>query len=186
MIELFSLERVNKAPASFDAKKLLAFQARYMQALPLAEKVQRVLPFLHRAGLASDPAMLSRVVEEAGPRIVVAGDILDYADFFLSDDRLPYDDRAFDKHVRKPPAPDLLRSLRGIVAAAEPFDAATLKQLVGDFAQAQGVKPGPVSQTLRVAVTGKEIGFGTYETLTILGKQRCLARIDRALQRLAV
>src|SRR5262249_4284200 len=38
MIELFSLERVNKAPASFDAKKLSAFQERYMQALPVAEK----------------------------------------------------------------------------------------------------------------------------------------------------
>ena len=41
MIELFSLERVNKAPASFDAKKLFAFQERYMQALPVAEKVER-------------------------------------------------------------------------------------------------------------------------------------------------
>jgi glutamyl-tRNA synthetase len=186
MIELFSLERVNKAPASFDAKRLLAFQGRYMQALPVADKVQMVQPFLQRAGLASDPAVLTRVVEEAGPRIVVAGDILDYADFFLPEDRLPYDDKAFAKHVQKPPAPDFLRSLRDLVASAEPFDAARLKQLVSDFAQARGAKPGPVSQTLRVAVTGKEIGFGTYETLAILGKQRCLARLDRALQRLAV
>ena len=55
MIELFSLERVNKAPASFDAKKLFAFQERYMQALPVAEKVERVLPYLQRAGLVARP-----------------------------------------------------------------------------------------------------------------------------------
>src|SRR4029450_12261405 len=42
MIELFSLDRVNKAPASLDVKKLFAFQERYMQDLPLAKKVERV------------------------------------------------------------------------------------------------------------------------------------------------
>jgi glutamyl-tRNA synthetase len=79
----------------------------------------------------------------------------------------------------------LLRKLRGVVASAQPFDADTLKRLVGDFAEAEGVKPGPASQTLRVAVTGKEVGFGAYETLAILGRERCLRRIDRALDRLS-
>jgi glutamyl-tRNA synthetase len=189
MIDLFSLERVNKAPASFDAKKLSAFQERYMQALPVAERAERALPYLQRAGLVPDPApegvraTVTQVVADAGPRIVVAGDVLDYADFFLPDDQLPYDDKAFEKYVRKPPAPDLLRRLRAIVASAEPFDAETLKRLVGDIAQAENAKPGPLSQTLRVAVTGKDVGFGAYETLAILGRERCLARIDRALGR---
>jgi glutamyl-tRNA synthetase len=190
MIELFSLERVNKAPASFDAKKLAAFEERAMQALPVADKVALVLPYLQRAGLVREPvsgdvqSLITKVVTEAGPRITVAGDILNYSDFFVPDDQLPYDDKALEKHVRKPPAPELLRKLRDIIASAEPFDAGTLKGRVEAFAQAEGVKPGPVSQMLRVAVTGKEIGFGTYETLTILGRQRCLARIDRALGRI--
>jgi glutamyl-tRNA synthetase len=192
MIDLFSLERVNSSPASFDAKKLFAFQERYMQTLPVAEKVDRALPYLRRAGLVPDPtpadvrATVTRIVTAAGPRIVVAGDILDYPDFFLPDDQLPYDDKAFEKYIRKPPAPELLRKLRGLVASAEPFDAETLRALVGDLAQAENAKPGPISQTLRVAVTGKDVGFGTYETLAILGQDRCLARIDRALGRVSV
>ncbi len=56
MIREFSLERVNKAAASLDVKKLFAFQERYMQALPNAEKVERVLPFLVRAKLVIDAA----------------------------------------------------------------------------------------------------------------------------------
>jgi glutamyl-tRNA synthetase len=55
---------------------------------------------------------------------------------------------------------------------------------VETFAQTEGVKPGPISQMLRVAVTGKEVGFGAYEALAILGKKSCLARIDGALGRL--
>src|SRR5207244_516931 len=93
MIDLFSLERVNRAAASFDAKKLFAFQERRMQALPVAEKVERVLPFLRRAGLVAEPIpadmhqLVTRVVTDAGPRIVVAGDVLDYDFFFVPDDR---------------------------------------------------------------------------------------------------
>jgi glutamyl-tRNA synthetase len=78
-----------------------------------------------------------------------------------------------------------LPKLRTAVASAGPFDAATLKSRVEEFAQAEAVKPGPVSQMLRVATTGKEVGFGTYETLAILGRERCLARIDRALARIS-
>ena len=128
-------------------------------------------------------ALASQVVTDAGPRLTVAGDILNYAEFFLPDDRLTYDDKAFDKHIRKPPAPDLLTKLRDLLAATEPFDAGTLKSRVEEFAQAKGVKAGPISQMLRVAVTGKEVGFGAYEALATLGKVHCLARIDRALAR---
>jgi len=187
MIDLFTLERVNKAPASFDAKKLFAFQERYMQALPLDEKVRRTLPYLQRAGLVPDSmsddirAFVTKVVAETGPRLSVAGDILNYADFFLPDDRITYDDKAFDKHIRKPPSPDLLRKLRAILADTPTFDAASLKSRVEHFAQAENVKAGPLSQMLRVAVTGKDVGFGAYETLATLGRERCVARIERAL-----
>ena len=114
MVKLFSLERVNKGAASFDAKKLFAFQERYMQQLPLAGKVNLALPYLTRAGLISEPvadaerSLVTTIIAEAAHRIVVAGDILDYADFFLPDDRLPYDEKAFEKHIRKAPGPVLL------------------------------------------------------------------------------
>ena len=174
MVAAFSLERVNKGPASLDVKKLFAFEERYFQRLPIAEKMERALPYLTRAGLVPEPvstsdrALATKIIADAGPRFTVAGDVLNYADFFTADERLPYDEKAFDKHVRK--APDLLRKARAVLAATEPFDAATLKGRVEEFAQAEGIKHGPVSQMLRVAVTGKEVGFGAYETLATLGK----------------
>ncbi len=106
MIERFSLERVNKAPASFDPKKLFAFQDHYMQQVPLKQKVAMVLPYLQRAGYVSSPPpcsiseKLTAIVTAAGDRIKVAGDILDYRTFFVSDSELTYDDAAFDKRIR--------------------------------------------------------------------------------------
>ena len=109
MIDLFALERVNRAPASFDPKKLFAFQERYMQRLPLAHKMEMVLPYLQKAGLVLSPPesearqKLGQILVAAADRIKVAGDILDYASFFVADDQFAYDEQAFEKRIRKPP-----------------------------------------------------------------------------------
>jgi glutamyl-tRNA synthetase len=190
MIDLFSLERVNKAPASFDPKKLSAFQERHMLALPADEKLERTLPYLQKAGLVSMPASaearqkVAQILQAAGDRIKTAGDILDYGDFFVTD-QLPYDEAAFDKRIRKPAeAAGLLRKFRERLATAGAFDAAALEKLLHDFVQAEGINVGQVIHALRVALTGKAVGFGVFDALAILGRERSLARIDRALHRL--
>jgi len=84
--------------------------------------------------------------------------------------------------MRKPAeAPELLSRLRELLAEAEPFDAATLEAQLRRFVEAEGIKIGQIVHALRVALTGKAVGFGLFETLAILGKQRSLSRIDRAL-----
>jgi glutamyl-tRNA synthetase len=191
MIRCFSLDRVNKAPASFDPKKLDAFEERYMQQVPEEKKVELARPFLRKAGLSATSGpedlgpMLGQIVAAAGDRIKVAGDILDYAYFFQADADYVFDEKAFDKRLRKPPeARDLLTKFKGELAAAASFDAGALEKLLHGFVQAHGIEIGQIIHALRVAVTGRAVGFGLFETLAILGKTRCLARIDRALARL--
>jgi glutamyl-tRNA synthetase len=187
MIRNFSLERVNKAPASFDPAKLLAFQEHYMVQEPVASKSAIALSFLRKAKITDASALpvVTAIVTAAKDRIKVAGDILDYADFFTPDDQLPYDEAAFDKRLRKPPeAVPLLRKFRDRLAVIEPFDAGTLEGEMNRFVEAEGVKIAQIIHSLRVAVTGKAVGFGMFDTLAILGKQHCLARIDRSLARL--
>ena len=55
---------------------------------------------------------------------------------------------------------------------------------VSEFVEAQGIKLGEIIHAVRVAATGKAVGFGMFETLAILGRDRTLARIDRALAQL--
>ena len=188
MIQQFTLERVNKAPASFDPQKLSAFQDRAMQQLPTKQKVAKVLPFLQQAGFVSDPPpcdtapYLAQIVEAAGDRIKVAGDILDYVDFYVADEDLQYDQKTLDKRLRKPEgARALLSGFRQRLVDTEQFDAETLEKALKSFVEEQGIKIGQLVHAVRVAVTGKPVGFGLFETLAILGRERCLARIDRAL-----
>lgn len=187
MIEHFDLDKVNNTAASFDCKKLWAFQDHYMQQLPLDKKVAVVLPYLEKAKLLDDPGAKEQVpliVQAASERIKTAGDILDYRDFFVPDAALVYDDKAFDKRLRKPPeAKPLLTKFRDKLAAAHSFDAASLEKLLHEFMSAEGIEIGQIIHAARVAVTGKGIGFGLFETLAILGKEKCVARINQALAR---
>ncbi len=217
LIESFSLERVTKAAASFDPKKLWAFQDRHFQALSPERKVALVLPFLQTAGLLPLPsptgrgaggeggtgcqavpgseavsgdmsetdAKLLRILAASGDRIKVAGDILAYADFFfVGDEQLTYDEKAFDKRVRAPGTAELLARFKDRLAAADPFEPATLEKLLHDFVTAEGIQTGQIIHALRVAVTGKAVGPGLFDCLAILGKASALARLERALRRL--
>lgn len=186
MIANFSLERVTKAPASFDSKKLWAFQDHYMQALPLKQKVAMMLPYLQKAGLVPTPPpcevgpKLTRIVAAAGDRLKVAGDILLYADFFFTD-RVAYDHQAVEKNLRKPGALALVAKLKDRLAVVEPFEVEPLESALQQFIADEGIKIGDVIHALRVAVTGKAVGPGLYDCLAILGRDTCLARIRQTL-----
>ena len=184
LIDAFTIERINKAPASFDAKKLFAFQERYMSLKPVDEKVEMCRPYLKQAGFGDQK--LASVVEAAADRIKVAGDILDYTAFFVSANELVYDESALDKRVRTPAeAAGLLKKFGSTLEAIEPFDAPTIEKALQDFVQAEGIGHAQIIHALRVALTGKTVGFGLFESLAILGRTECLLRITRALARLS-
>jgi glutamyl-tRNA synthetase len=182
MIEHFSLERVNKDAASFDAKKLLAFQERYALRLTIDEKVAWVRPFLEKANLQAEEGLLRKVIEQAAHRLVVAGDILDYDYFFVDDGSLAMDDKAFEKHLKKPPlAGQWLSTLSEQLSQLPTWDAPAIEACVRQYVELHAQKVGDVSQALRVATTGKGAGFSTFDTLALLGRERTLSRIGRAI-----
>lgn len=192
MLELFSLERVNKSPASFDPQKLLAFQDRTWQQTPLKQRVALAVGMLQEAGLIASPPpcdtapYVSAILTAAGDRVKMAGDILDYDDFFTADDALSYDDKAFQKRIVKPEgATDILQRFSELLTSIEPFEAPTIEQAMRDWIEREELKMGQVVHPVRVAVTGRGVGFGLFETLAILGRERCQARIARVLERVA-
>ena len=191
MVKEFSLKRVTKGAASFDPQKLVAFQQHHMNELPIKQKVAKVLPFLQKAGLIADPPScdtapkLTKICQAANDRIVVAGDILDYDDFYTADADLPYDEKRFAKRVtNSPESVALLKEFRGELESCEPFDASNLEKSLKAFVESKGVKIGDIIHALRLSVTGRAVGFGMFETLEILGREQSLNRIDQSLARL--
>jgi len=186
LVERFTLGRINSSPASFDPKKLWAVQDHYMSRLTIDEKLDRMLPFLARAGLVGEPpadeavSTVRRVIEASGERLKVAGDILAYADFFLVDEP-PMDEAAVKQRLAKPGVRGLLEQSIAALGQVEPFEPAALEAACKGIVEAAGLKIGDLIHPIRVAVTGKAVGPGLYDCLAILGKEASLARLARAL-----
>jgi len=187
MIRLFTLERVNKSPASFDPQKLWAFQDRHMRGVPIKRKVPPAIQYLQQAGWVSDPPpcelgpFVARVIEAAGDRIKTTGDILAFQEFFVADDALAYQPSELDKQLRAPGAAALVRDFAERLATVEPFEPAQLEEQLKAFVAERQLKIGQMIHPLRVALTGKSVGLGLYDALAILGRERSLTRIRRAL-----
>ena len=185
MIELFTLDRVNKSPASFDPQKLWAFQDRHMRAIPVDAKVPAALQYLQKAGLVASPppaslgSYIARVIAAAGDRIKTMGDILQFREFFVADDALPVSGAEFDKILKAPGAVALLRDFAARLEATSAFEPVALEQELKAFVAERDLKAGALIHPLRFAVTGRSVGLGLYDALAILGRERSLARIRR-------
>ncbi|HPK65565.1 MAG TPA: glutamate--tRNA ligase, partial [Thermoanaerobaculia bacterium] len=135
---------------------------------------------------AAERATALAIVTAAAERLKVAGDILDYEELFVADSALVWDEKAFAKRLQQPPAAAaLLGEMRAELATAPEFTPAALEALFTGFVAARGLGLGAIVHAVRVAVSGKAVGFGLFDLLSILGRERVLARIDRALARLA-
>jgi glutamyl-tRNA synthetase len=186
LIRCFTLDRINSSPASFDPKKLWSMQDTMMVALPVDQKLQLMLPFLVRAGLLTDPPpaaaveTVRQVIAAAGDRLKVAGDILVYADFFLVEDPV-MDDDAVAKRLAKPGTRSLLEAYAAAIETLEAFEPETLEAALKRVVEEAGLKVGDLIHPVRVAVSGKTVGPGLYDCLVILGREKSLARIRKAL-----
>ena len=189
----FSLERVNKAAASFDPKKLVSFQERYMQALPVEERLRLVLPYVEQAGWIPAPASeadrekVRGIVAAASDRIKVSGDILDYDEFFVADEALVYDEKAFDKRIRgaagAPAAPRRARLRDRGPAGRTPPSTPPRSRSSSPISSPRAVSAwAPSSTRCASRSPGKPVGFGLFDILALLGRERVLARLARTLR----
>ncbi len=185
----FDLARVHRSPASFDPKKLWAFEQQAFRELALETRVERVLPFLREVGwlppavTAADREWLTRVVSVLGDRLAIGGDILEFPEFFLDGDALPIDEDAFQrKFVDDRRAQELLVELLPELQAGS-FEAQALEKRIRAFLAARGEKLSRVVHAFRIAASGRTAGIGLFELLELLGRERVLQRLRLAFER---
>ena len=185
MIAQFSLDRVNRSPASFDPAKLMAFQADYFAKLSVQERTERVRPMAADAGYldrVDAEERLRRVVELADDRLKIAGDIYDFEYCFTED--WSFNSKAFQKRIVKPSgALDHLRYLANHFGDHDIPTADDAERVVNDYCTTAGIELKEIIHALRVAVTGQPGGFGLFDTLAFLGQTTVIERIHRSIEK---
>ncbi len=184
MIELFDIRDVNKAASTFNPDKLLWLNQHYIQHSP-AEHVAHHLSW-HMGQLGIDPAAdgpdLVEVVRAQQGRARTLVEMARNSVFFYREFE-SFDDKAARKHLR-PVAASALAVVREGLQSVE-WTPEAIHALVEATAEAEGVKLGKVAQPLRVAVTGTAVSPPIDQTVYLVGRERALARLERALHYIA-
>jgi glutamyl-tRNA synthetase len=190
LVQAFSLDRILKKSAVFDPEKLEWLNGRHLQrktAERLAPVVLDLLPEPERSRAADETGRLLAVTELVKTRARTAESMASQArPFFTPLGELAFDEAAVAKHWKDADeAAARLAAVRAELEAAEPFDEATLEPVLRGVAERLGIGAGKLFQPLRVALMGSAESPGIFDVLVLLGRDRSIERIDRALAELA-
>ena len=185
----FSLERISKNPATFDPKKLDWMNAEYINAMSDADFADQImLPELHKAGLIddgfeADETWVDALAAIVKPRTKMPADAVGVAaPVFATAQTLEYDEKSVAKGLAKEGMGAVLDAARAALEAvsANAWTPEAIDGALEPLPEALDAKKRIVFQAVRVAVCGNMVSPPLGETMSLIGKDDCLARIDRA------
>ena len=184
LVQLFRIEDVNRKASRFDTEKLKWLNQHYLRAGDREQVLAELMWHLERAGLqpaaGPDPADLLDVQAERFETLV---ELVDQSRPFYAD-FAAFEPAAAKKHLR-PVAMEPLQALRDRLQALETWAPDQLQGAIQDTADALGVGFGKIGMPLRVALMGHGQSPAINQTLWLVGRERSLARIGRALDFIA-
>jgi glutamyl-tRNA synthetase len=182
MIRLFDIADVNKSASSFNPEKLMWLNQHYIKLAGAPRLAAELQWQLERLGVdCSSGPSLEAVAEAYRERAKTLHEMAQASIFFFQDFEA-YHEKAAAQHLG-PNALPVLERLREGFAALDDWQAEPIHELINGVAESLGLKLGKVAQPLRVAVSGGPVSPPIDVTVALLGREKSLARLDRALTR---
>jgi len=189
LIDNFSLERISRTAAIFNQDKLNWMNGVYIRNLGLEDFIERALPFLDRGLPPGVKRPLSidyvrQIMPLIQERARTLAEVTELAQFFFVDE-LEYDSGwLIGKNMSQESAIKALEVGQQRLSELQLFDAESVEAVLRPLAEELKLKTGQLFGILRVAVTGRTAAPPLFQTMAVLGKERCLERIETALDRL--
>ena len=180
MVEWFGFDHVGTTSGVWNPEKLLWLNHHYLKSLPAADIAGRLVPWLEKKGFAvnGDPR-LERIVLALRERTHTLEEMAHMASVYFSKG-VTLDSAAVLKHLT-PDGRMALKAVRDAIAPVSEWTHDPLDAAIKSVAETLKLGMGKVAQPLRVAVTGTTVSPGIGETLSLIGKDESLRRIDAAL-----
>lgn len=188
LIKQFSLERIQKSGAIFNIEKLKWLNGNYIRNLKIGKLIQLCVPYLQEASLMvlapseNELARLEKIIPLEQSRIQTISEISSHIDYFFKEPQI-------DQKILIPKKGNIDITKKALDASVEfiktiegaDFEANKLKDIWYKFCEQNNFKPIEVLWPMRAAFTGKEASAGAFEIMEILGKEKCIERINRAI-----
>lgn len=175
LIQIFSLERVNKSGARFDPEKAKWFNHQYLIRKGNDEVANLFMPILEQYGVQVQMDKLVRIVELVKERVNFIHELWDQTNFFF-ERPLSYNSQTAAKFWNND-TPEMIANLEEKLSGISTWKAGSIEQSVKELIAEKGYGMGKVMNTIRLALVGESKGPGVAEICEILGKEETLLRI---------
>ena len=181
LVEKFSLEKLNPAPAAINFTKLDYFNGLHIRSLEEQDLVRRVEPFFHTAGYQPDRAMLEKITPVIRERMVTLDDGPEVAQVFFEDTIHPVREELVGKNMTATESVQILQECLAILEPLVAWEKDAMEPPLRELLERSGLSAGQVFGILRTAVTGRKVSPPLFEGIEILGKTKVIERLRLAL-----
>jgi glutamyl-tRNA synthetase len=185
VVKLFELEKINRRNAAFDLNKCFWLNGQYIAQMSLDRFAELSRPFLEKAKIdVSNEKYLRAVLAIVKEKIKLFKDVPEWTAYFFTED-YDFDPAAAKNVFGKPEAAPRLTALRDEFAKIDNWNLEQIESTLKALAQKLGCKTGDLVHPARIAVSGRAIGPSLYHMLEVMGKERVLARMEKARTKFA-
>jgi glutamyl-tRNA synthetase len=182
LVKKFDLHRVLKTGAVFGKDKLEWVNGQYIRKLPVPQLTDRLLPFLEKRGYdpkKMDRAWLERLVALHHERLFMLAQFPDLAAFFF-EDKIEYDEAARAEFAKDPRLKDAFQKYAAMLESLPDFEVKTIEEKSRALMKEMGMSGKEFIHPSRVAVTGRTVSPGFFDTIALLGKEKAAKRLRNA------
>jgi glutamyl-tRNA synthetase len=179
----FSIKKINKAGAAFSMEKLTWINGQYIKQTDVKTLTEALIPVLTKAGYIDDTfdrQKLENIVNLFKPRMSTLKDFLEWAGFVFVDNYVR-EPEAVSKYLTADKA-EAFEKLGNRLSKLEDFSLKTAEEAFRTLVAELGIPAGDLVHPVRVALTGRAIGPGLFDTMVILGKEKTVNRLRHALK----
>lgn len=181
IIKYFDIKDVHKSPAAYNPEKLLWLNQHYIKTSDLSYVAQQLAEQFKILNIdINQGPPLTETVKIQAERAKTLKEMAEKSRFFYEDVK-DYDHEAATKNLTPDVLP-ILQQVRDALQNLSGWNAQAIHNLIKQIAETSGLKLGKIAQPIRVAVTGNTISPPIDVTLALLGKEKVIARLDKAIQ----
>jgi len=181
LIGKFSLDAVGKSAAAINPGKLDWLNAQYIKKIELEELVQRARPFIEAKGyLNIDPHVFRKALLSLRERVKTLVEMADVSEFYFCEE-ITYDEKAAAKFLNQETLPMLHEAITSLLNESV-LEKERVHGLIQQLAETRGEPLVKIAQPIRVALTGRTISPPMDEVMEVLGKEKVIQRLWKAIQ----
>ena len=182
VVQLFDLDKINRRNAAFDLDKCFWLNGQYIAQMPMSRFRELCVPMLEAANIPFDtrgPAYFEEVLGQVKEKIKLLTEVGPWTKPLFVDE-FPVDEAAVEKTLKPAGTATRIRELATKLNGVTDWSHDPIEAAFKELAAAASVKPALYIHPARIAVSGRPVGPGLYQMIVLLGKDRVLARLEKA------